>query len=1277
MNSKFTEKHTILLKTIDPEIANFYRGWLCLQESNNFEAIVNLLAHLARETLEGLRKVALEKKKVPKHIERTWKDIVLRLDKFRHRHKLWNAPHKNEDFNEVWFKFETLLVYIIESDFDFHDTADNNIFIDLQDALVRLQTKLDKAPVSEWTIPNIELSASQSEINQNLQTLAPLLASFYRDWLRIRQSNNFNCRSYFLGHLAREIASGFRDILSLEEDEDQIKESLKNEDLRDLKEHKAHIASIMSALGIPDFDLRAEQWINISKDFATLAHKDRNEHEKSIRRKSEPLWTKFEELLAFLVGEYLNLLDRVDKIRNTEQPNENMVRTLHKLLEVETLYKHFFSNLKSSVWLKPLKEGGWFNPEKNPMPQEYPDQPGYYYMPRWYALEYVVKISTHKERSVDILVDIVNDIVKSAGDHRNRINNKWTDWQTIKIIGALPPDRIKYQHITFMGTALKFKSKSGLVDQEISQVILPKLLNVGAKELTLILLKVIFDSKVVEEECDPEITEAAKESTLDLLRVMFGSESVNHEIIADIETYEPKGVNREITYMQEYWLRDTLKEHGESIVKLCGLKAANIAIEQIRILIAEGVTSFDRIQLVGTKPSDAPHENYAELLVGFVSRILRFADSISITDMLEDLLQVPQTIIRRIALSAVTHHYSDLKQMFWEWKGNPLEEVGLQRELYQLIQTNCTEFKDSEIEQILEWIKLAQYTTVFAKDDEARSKAAAYRKREWLSALLETGNEKVIAADQKYEQINPKPIEHPGFLRRTESWWGETSPMMVKDLLRMSNEQIAKYLNDFEEIEVFRRSDPTERGLAQTLEKCVETNPQKFTDNLLPFQAIRNLYQSSLLHGFLTVWREKKQFDWSALLEFIHQILLSEQFWSEQYEDGLNCRNWALAAAANLISDGTKNDKHAFDAQLLPIAEEILLLLAEKTEPSMFTLIDSSLDAFSSNRGKTFSAMIDYALRFARANENELENYRWPQAIRADFTKRLDRSVEPSLEFSYTLGFHLPYLSYLDKEWVHFNINRIFPQRNEDHWQAAFSGYLLRPGVCEEFYVLLKAHGHYRKALSTRFADAEVLDGLVRHICTGWIEGSEVLNDKTSLIYQLIHSGNPNLLIGMVYFFSRQSDDLSDKVKTKVRPAWKALFEVLSPHSNVVEYQKILSLLSGWIGLIDEIDTEVLEWVKTSIKYIDKRPRYALTLSNIIKTLQKHALIRPEKVGEIYLGIPESELWSLGQTQRNEVEETIRILYQKGYKGIADEICNRFGKAGTDSIRPIYKEYQC
>ena len=389
MNDKFNEKHTALLESIDSELADFYTDWLRMHVSDDFETVANLSAHLAREILECLRVAALEEKKVPEHIERKWKNIVHCLDKFRHRHKVWDPPYKNEEFIEVWSEFEILLVFIMESGLDFRNIAEHNPFTTLENALMRLKTKLNNASASEWPISNIVLSDLQSEINQNLQTLAPLLASFYRDWLRIHQSADFKCRSYLLGHLAREISAGFKDVLSMEEDENEIKTLLKNDVLGDLNKHKSHIASIMSALDVPDFNLRAEQWIDISKDFATLAHKDRDESERSIRIESESYWIKFEELLSFLVGGYLNLLNRVDKILETEKPNENMVGTLSNLLKPAVLYKHFFQNLKSQAWLELLKDHGWFNPENNPVPQKDPEHIGYYNDPRWYALEYV------------------------------------------------------------------------------------------------------------------------------------------------------------------------------------------------------------------------------------------------------------------------------------------------------------------------------------------------------------------------------------------------------------------------------------------------------------------------------------------------------------------------------------------------------------------------------------------------------------------------------------------------------------------------------------------------------------------------------------------------------------------------------------------------------------------------------------------------------------------------------------------------------------------------
>ena len=556
------------------------------------------------------------------------------------------------------------------------------------------------------------------------------------------------------------------------------------------------------------------------------------------------------------------------------------------------------------------------------------------------------------------------------------------------------------------------------------------------------------------------------------------------------------------------------------------------------------------------------------------------------------------------------------------------------------------------------------------------SRVTVARRRKWLSLLLDTGNKEVAAAYQKYDQLHKTNVEaaNKGNVATMPKSGaiGPVKPVKTEEFSAMSNIEIAAYLQGYTEEDI---GMPVleGRGLADTLSECVAAHPQRFADNLLPFQRVRNLYQSSVLQGFVTAWREKKEFNWAALLEFIRSILLSKQFWAEQYTEGFNYRNWVFSTTADLITEGTKDDTHAFDTRLLPLAEEILLILVEKARPSVSNLDNLPTDVLNSDRGRVFSAMINYVLRFARTNESEYADCRWPYAIRADFTKRLDRSVEPSLEFSYTLGFYLPNLLYLDEQWVFDNIDRIFPQQDENHWQAAFSGYLLRR-VREESYLLLKAHGHYRKALNTHFADTEVMGEFVNHICTGWIENSETLEDETSLIYQLIHSGNPNLLAGVVYFFSRRTDNLSDKMKAKVMPAWRALFKVLSQHSDEAAHQNVLVSLSGWLGLIDKIDTEVLTWVKTSISDIGKVPNYGLTLSRLIKALQRHAAKTPETVGKIYLKIPQRVMWDL-QVEKDDIIKTVRILYKTGHNDIANEICNQFAKARIDFLKPVYEEY--
>ena len=421
--------------------------------------------------------------------------------------------------------------------------------------------------------------------------------------------------------------------------------------------------------------------------------------------------------------------------------------------------------------------------------------------------------------------------------------------------------------------------------------------------------------------------------------------------------------------------------------------------------------------------------------------------------------------------------------------------------------------------------------------------------------------------------------------------------------------------------------------------------------------------------GFQNAGRDKKEFNWAALLEFIHHILTSKQFRKDEYKTGLNYQDWIVSATAELIKAGTVDDEHAFNVQLLPLAEKILLVLAEKVKSDRIAIADAPVTALNSTAEKVFSAIVDYALRFARTNKTE-NDIRWPQAIKADFTKRLDRSLESSFEFSFTLGAYLPNLMYLDEGWVVDNINHIFPQQDEYHWQAAFSGYLYNFQIYESLYALLKEHGHYQKALNTDFADSAIPRGLVEHICTGWIEGSETLDDKTSLVYQLINSDKPDYLSQLVHFFWRQRSNLSPKVKAKVIPTWRALYESFSQKDDIEKYGEVLSKLSGWVALVDTIDAEVLKWLKMSTQYI----RGLTDSAFFVEELLPHATKTPAEVGDIYFGMLTHNVYPYHDQEH--IQEIIRALYRTGHTEVANQICNLYGAAGFDFLRALYNENQ-
>ena len=527
----------------------------------------------------------------------------------------------------------------------------------------------------------VRLTVRQAAIHRSLESIGPEIAAFYKGGIQILHGNELEIAPYLLAHVAREIDGGLRDILSSDEEKKNIQRQVTNEVLTelgnysDLKDRKGHIASILAALGIDDAralstigDARARfavRWINVATQFHKFAHRHGAWKLPRSREEFESLWYEFEGILTDLVGSSLNLLNRLDRVLEYERPTTEIRETLRNLLESETRREYFFKKLEFPAWLAPLKEDGWFNPEQNPSLVEDPEQPGYYYTPRWYALEYVEKVAAHPEIQVSLLVNIINAIIGYTNENEERTENRDTDLQIIKIIGALPITELKHLHIDFIGTVLKSERRFGLVDQEIGETILTKLLTGGKRELTLTLLAIMLEVESVEPDIQP--------------------------------------------VMDDYWLEAALKAQAQAIANLCGIEASQITLEKIREIAVANRFVLDFIERVESDLSHLSHPNYAELMVGFTSALFRFVEPDSIEQTVQVLLQDPHAIVRRIAVKVITDHYSNLKHLFWTWEGNPLDDVKLEPEITELIETHNHTFDENEMEQIVQWIEATQH----------------------------------------------------------------------------------------------------------------------------------------------------------------------------------------------------------------------------------------------------------------------------------------------------------------------------------------------------------------------------------------------------------------------------------------------------------------------------------------------------------------------------------------------------------------------------------------
>lgn len=922
--------------------------------------------------------------------------------------------------------------------------------------------------------------------------------------------------------------------------------------------------------------------------------------------------------------------------------SDKITKTLQRIKNDTSLEDHFFKKLaaasKPLEWLVPLRNAGYFDPAKNPRPKETPNKKEYY-IPHWNILDALDNMAAKNEENPNddvsrMLLEIVDGIILYR-ENGKRIDNYRTDWKLLETISHFPINYIGAQHIQFIKDPLRPSIGTSLLDHEIGELFIPKLIRGRAQNLIIGLLDVILHYSKSDREY----------------------------------------IREYISVIDPYYLKDALDKNKKEISEVCAIDAARVAINKMQEILQEDKSQFNCVWI----PTIEDHEQtslpdrYECQLVHFVRDMLEAADPKEIEPIVTDMLSDEHDVFKRLAYYLINHHYNVLSHLLWSIPYNPLNSLTI-HELYELFKAHCMSFDKTQIETILNWIETQDFYFPEGKYGipEKEEYYKACYKKEWLLALLDTGNEEVKRRYEAYNSINNATIEHPGF-----HYWSsvadivqDVSPIDEDEFKKKTNDEIAEYINSYKEEDMNSWKGFIMVNLASSVRKFVSNDPVRFSTNLTPFLSVPRKYQHEFLRGFEDSWRNNKDFDWNELLSFMKKLVEDDSLWSEENKEGEDDYNrWVTDTIANLIQEGTKGDKHAFSPDLLPIAEQIILLLLKNVRGDMYMIVDLVTSALNSSKGKVFMAAINYSLRYARLYCRDKEG-RWVESIKSAFTERLDKTRESSLEFSIVLGWHLSYLNYLDKQWVISNLNRIFDLESDKHWEAAFTGYIVMTStVYEEIYKLLRDNGHYEKGLSYTFDDKNAAYKLVQNITIGYLAGWDDLTDSNGLLRKMLKTENTEYLSKLITFtwtFRNKSDE---KIRCRIKPLWKAIMEKATPNLEKDEYRIIASSLGKWLSLVDTIDDEVYEWLQISAKVIEE----PLASGFFIEYLRRHVMKTPDKVGNLYLQMLKAGTYP--DYKKENIVAIVQALYDLCERETANRICNIYFSKGFEFLREIFERH--
>jgi len=893
------------------------------------------------------------------------------------------------------------------------------------------------------------------------------------------------------------------------------------------------------------------------------------------------------------------IVDSINKIENLIEnyDKEKALEVFQTIRTDSSLKKIFLEKLKSNPvpWFSPLYERKFFSFEGKSM--------RHIRLTLDYLKSLALKMKNENLMSnsdeFKVFKNVLDNIIKFDETHGKLSKDTTCQFLLVGIILNLPAEEVSEKHVKLIKAIFKEKSS-----------------------------EMVFSKEIVDE-LTRSVEEKEREGLNNWISVVYGFK---------IEEYKMKFINfteytvKPLVHVE--YLKKIRREYGNSLFKLyCPELIFELKVIMDKIIDSvDNQFNFGQISTIEDHPQGKYNDEYLSELVYLVRDAMIFEVSENKNfEIVESFLKEKHSIFKRIGLHIIDKFYDDLKNLFWSLDENPLADLSLYHEVYELLKNNSSKFSKEELNKVIEWIETCYF------DPEMTEEDIAYSKKKWLYAL-DTKNERINELYEKYDSIAPGKIEHPGFLIWID-FKAPESPIPLSTFLTKSNKELVELLNNFS-----TKSKIDQFVVESDFIKAVSDNPQKFVEKINPFFELQEPFLSDFFKGLVKASELKKRFNWSNVLQFISNLLKRRSFVEDR----------VASSIADIISEYIKKDVEDLE-NVKKLFNLLLNILSCKTKSKKQV---RDVDIIGSPLYKVFSGLINYSLKEYKRSSL------WDPEVKNIIEDNLENHCP---EIYYAVGTYLPQLYLIDDVWITENLNRVFPKDNKENWKASFSAYLKYPSqVPSSLLKLILSNGHYKQALETKFEDEGIFGLVARDIALCFYEN---FDESAELIFCLIQKKDPKQLRYFIRSFKWFAKEYKNKDFVKIKELWGQLYSCLLEKENEETFQELFSELASWLSIFDSIDNQIFEWLRSSVKYLTKADSYIF-----IEELSKHVEKNPREVAKIHICMLKEGNYA--EIAQDHIRKIVDTLYEKGgdYKGYADTICNMYLSEGFEFLRDTFEK---